>query len=99
MADLLLTLYCNPADASLIAALLRDETRQPVHQRNEIVYGFDFSDANAAERVDGRLARCAIELCIDEHAAMACVERIGAMARKGPVRWRLSPVNASGRVP
>lgn len=99
MPELLLTLYCNRADAEPIAAALRDATRHPVHQREETVYGLDFSDASTAENVAGRLQRCAIDLRVeDEAAAQALIAAVAALQRTGPVRWRLTPVIASGRI-
>jgi hypothetical protein len=98
MTEVLLTVYCSKADAGLIASTLRDATRHPVHQRNEIVHGLDFSDASAAESVTGRLDRCAIDVRIGDEAASDLIARIGALKRAAPVRWRLTPVIASGRL-
>jgi hypothetical protein len=97
MPELLFTVYCSRVDAALIAAALRDATRHPVHQRDEIVHGLDFSDATTAESVTGRLDRCALDVRVEESAAKALIERVGALKRVGPVRWRLTPVIASGR--
>ncbi len=98
MAEVLLTIYCSKGDAGPIATVLRDATRHPVHQRDEIVHGLDFSDASTAERVVGRLERCAIDVRVDEAAASALIAQIGASKRVAPVRWRLTPVIASGRL-
>lgn len=97
MPEVLLTVYCSRPDAAAVAAVLRDVTRHPVHQRDETVYGFDFSDASTAERVTGQLDRCTVEVRVDEDAAQDLIDRIGATKRAGPVRWRLTPVLASGR--
>lgn len=98
MAEVLLTIYCSKADAGLIATTLRDATRHPVHQRDEIVHGLDFSDASTAESVVGRLGRCAIDVRVGDEAAQDLIARIGALKRAAPVRWRLTPVIASGRL-
>lgn len=98
MPELLLTLYCSRADAGQIAAALRDATRHPVHQREETVYGLDFSDASTAENVAGRLQRCAIDVRVEEEAAQALIAAVAALQRTGPVRWRLTPIIASGRI-
>ena len=98
MAEVLLTIYCSKVDAGLIATALRDATRHPVHQRDEIVHGLDFSDASTAESVVGRLERCAIDVRVGEEAASELIARIGALKRAAPVRWRLTPVIASGRL-
>jgi hypothetical protein len=97
MPELLLTVYCSRADAALIATALRDATRHPVHQRDETVHGLDFSDATTAESVTGRLDRCALDVRVEEGAAKALIERVSMLKRIGPVRWRLTPVIASGR--
>jgi hypothetical protein len=98
MPEILLTIYCSGADAAPIAALLRDATRHPVHQRDETVHGLDFSDATTAESVTGRLDRCALDVRVVEAAAQALIAQVGALKRAGPVRWRLTPVIASGRL-
>lgn len=98
MAEVLLTLYCSKADAALIAATLRDATRHPVHQRDEAVHGLDFTDARAAENVVGQLHRCALDVRVEEHEAQPLIAQIGALNRAAPVRWRLTPVIASGRL-
>jgi len=98
MAELLLTVYCSKSDAGPIAAMLRDATRHPVHQRDETVHGLDFSDATMAESVVGRLDRCAIDVRVEEGAAQALIAQVGSLKRAAPVRWRLTPVIASGRL-
>lgn len=97
MADVLLTLYCSRADAGMIAAALRGVTGHPVHQRDETVHGFDFSDATAAERVIGQLDRCALDVRTEQSDADALLGAVQALPRVGAVRWRLTPVIASGR--
>lgn len=98
MAELLLTLYCGKGDAAVIAGALRDATRHPVHQRDETVHGLDFSDATAAESVTGRLERCAIDVRVEEDMAQSLIDLVAALKRAAPVRWRLTPVVASGRI-
>lgn len=98
MTEVLLTVYCSQADAGLIATALRDATRHPVHQRDEIVHGLDFSDASTAESVVGRLDRCAIDVRVGDEAAQTLIDRLSALKRAAPVRWRLTPVLASGRL-
>lgn len=97
MPELLLTIHCSRPDAAIIAVALRDATRHPVHQRDEIVHGLDFSDATAAESVTGRLDRVALDVRVEESAVSAIIEQVGALKRSAPVRWRLSPVISSGR--
>lgn len=98
MAEVLLTIYCSTVDAGVIATALRDETRHPVHQRDEIVHGLDFSDASTAESVVGRLERCAIDVRVGEETASDLIAHVGALKRAAPIRWRLTPVIASGRL-
>lgn len=97
MPERLLTVHCGRADAAIIAAALRDLTRNPVHQREETVHGLDFSDATAAESVTGRLDRVSLEVRVAEADAPAIMAQVGALKRAGPVRWRLTPIIASGR--
>ena len=97
MPELLLTIHCGRSDAASIGGALRDITRHPVHQRDETVHGLDFSDATAAESVAGHLDRVSLEVRVGEAAASAIVAQIGALKRAGPVRWRLTPIIASGR--
>lgn len=98
MPEVLLTIYCNKADAAPIASAMLEVTRHPVHQRDETVYGLDFSDATVAESVSGRLGRCAVDVRVAEEEAQGLLDRIGAMKRAAPVRWRITPVIASGRL-
>ena len=97
MPELLLTIHCGQSDAASIGGALRDATRHPVHQRDETVHGLDFSDATAAESVTGRLDRVSLEVHVEEDVAPMVVAQIGDLNRSGPVRWRLTPVIASGR--
>lgn len=98
MPDVVLTLYCASADRGLVAALLREATRAPVHVREEQVLGHDFGDAGTGERVRGSLRRVAYELVVAENEAEALVDRIGSARRNMPVRWRTTAVAARGRL-
>lgn len=98
MPELLLTIYCSKVESGPIATTLRDATRHPVHQRDEIVHGLDFSDASPAESVVGRLERCAVDLRVEEGAASALIAQVGALKRAAPFRWHLTPVIALGRL-
>ncbi|MBU3076805.1 DUF3240 family protein [Sphingomonas quercus] len=94
----LLSIACASGDRDAIVEALRARVRCPIHLRAEAVHGLDFSDAGTAERVTGALDRLAIELVVPADAVTALVEAAGASRRRLPMRWRVTPVLASGRV-
>lgn len=98
MPDVLLSFYCARADGAAIADALREATHTPVHLRDELVFGLDFSDASTAERVSGQLNRCVVELTVAGDMVDTLVQRIADLKRAAPVRWQVAPVSQSGRI-
>ena len=99
MTEVKLTLYCAASDADAIAELLKGATERPVHIREELVFGLDFSDASTQEQVTGQLDRRSLDLLVRRDAIDGLIARIAGMKRTAPVRWLLTPVEAEGRLP
>lgn len=98
MSDVLLSLYCAAADGELIADHIGETQKTMVHLRAEQVFGRDFSDASAAERVTGQLRRCALEVIVPHDAVAPLVASINALGRAAPVRWHVTPILSAGRL-
>ncbi len=98
MDDVVLTFYCASIEADAIAQTLRREAGRPVHVRQEVVHGRDFSDANVGEQVTGTLARAAVEVIAPRDGIDALVAAVAATRRSHPVRWRVIPLIAQGRI-
>lgn len=96
--EVLLTILCAVADRAAILDALRGRARCPIHVRAEAVDGLDFSDASVGERVTGALDRLAIDLVVPAADARPLVDAAAAGNRRMPIRWRVTPVIASGRV-
>lgn len=98
MSRIVLTCFCAPGDADIVGQLLRDTAAAPVHVRREDVLGRDFGDARNGERVSGSLSRMALEVEMDQAALDALIEALSALRRRQPLRWRVTPVLAGGRL-
>lgn len=93
-----LTVFCAPGDAELLATTLRDLLHAPVHQRHETVLGLDFDDARTGERVAGALDRIAIEVDLPGDRLAEAVEALAAARRRRPIRWRMLDRIDGGRI-
>lgn len=98
MDDVVLTFHCALVDADVIAQTLRTESGKPVHVREEVVHGRDFSDAKVSEQVTGTLTRAAVEVLVPRARVDALVAGVGSARRSLPVRWNAVPVAVSGRI-
>jgi hypothetical protein len=94
----LLRFACATPDAEPIIDALRPVCTAPIHVREELVRGLDFTDAGTAERVSGALRRTAIELVVAEEDVPALVAAADASRRRLPVRWMTLPVRDMGRL-
>lgn len=98
MDDVVLTFHCALADADSIAQALRAESGKPVHVRQEVVHGRDFSDAKVSEQVTGTLMRGAVEVLVARGGIDNLVAVVSNARRSLPVRWNATPVIACGRI-
>jgi hypothetical protein len=98
MDEILLTFHCAASEADAIANCLRTETGNPVHVREETVYGRDFSDARVGEQVTGTLQRAAVEVVVARTRIEALTAAVGSARRAHPVRWQAVPLIAHGRI-
>lgn len=98
MDEVVLTFHCAIAEAEVIASSLRAASGRPVHVRQEIVHGRDFSDAKVSEQVTGTLIRAAVELIVARDRIDALTAVVAAARRAHPVRWHAAPVIARGRI-
>ena len=98
MDDVVLTFHCAVIEADVIAQTLRRETARPVHVRQELVHGRDFSDATVSEQVTGTLARAAVEVIAPRDRTDVLVAAVAATRRAHPVRWQVTPLLAHGRI-
>lgn len=94
----MLTFYCAPGDRDAVAEAIRALCANPIHLREELVIGLDFSDARTAEQVLGELDRAAVDVSVPQAEAEAVIAAVGASRRKLPVRWHITPLLARGRL-
>lgn len=97
MPDVLITFYCDRADADLVADTLRELAKSPLHIDEIQVLGHDFGDALTGELVRGALQRTAIALVEEEGATKPLVEAVVAARRSKSVRWIITPITDRGR--
>jgi len=97
MHDVLLTIYCDRADSTLVTDTLRGLTDSPLHIDEIHVLGRDFGDALTGELVRGALRRTAIAAVVAENATATLVDAVVAARRGKPVRWLITPVLDRGR--
>lgn len=97
MPDVLITFYCDRADADLVTETLRTLSESPLHIVETQVLGHDFGDAVTGELVRGALQRTAIAMVEDEGAAKPLVDAVVAARRSKSVRWIITPVVDRGR--
>lgn len=97
MPDVLLTIFCDRADSSLVTDTLRVLTDSPLHIDEIHVLGHDFGDALTGELVRGALQRTAVAAVIAEGATASLVDAVVAARRGKPVRWLITPVLDRGR--
>ncbi len=98
MDEIVLTFHCAASEADAIAQCLRAETRLPIHVRQEVVHGRDFSDAKVGEQVTGMLMRAAVEVLTTRDRIAALTGAVAAARRAHPVRWMAVPVLSHGRI-
>jgi hypothetical protein len=96
--DIVLTFYCAAAEAEALALLLRGQSRQPVHVRDETVHGHDFADADMQEQVMGTLRRAAVMLEAPRAKADELIAAVASARRVQAVRWVMTPILARGRI-
>lgn len=97
MPDVLITFYCDRADADLVVDTLRELSKSPLHIDQTQVLGHDFGDALTGELVRGALQRTAIMTIEKEGATKPLVEAVVAARRSKSVRWIITPVLDRGR--
>lgn len=97
MPDVLITFYCDRADADLVTDTLRPLSQSPLHIAETHVLGHDFGDALTGELVRGALERTAIALVEEQGATKPLVEAVVAARRSKSVRWIITPIVDRGR--
>lgn len=98
MSRVLLTCFCAAGDAEGVGQMLREAAEAPVHMRREGVLGRDFDDAGDAERVSGSLSRVALEIELEAALVDELISALASQRRRQPLRWRVTPILAGGRL-
>jgi len=89
---------CACADVEPVVDALRTVVATPIHLREEMVRGVDFTDAETAERVAGALRRASVELVLAATEVDGLVDAVSHSRRRLPVRWTVLPVLRQGRL-
>lgn len=98
MPDLLVAFHCAIRDTEIVVNAIRTVAHAPIHVREEAVRGRDFSDAQTAEQVTGKLRRSAIELIVADTALGEVIRAVTDSRHAQPVRWHAMPVVSQGRI-